>query len=108
MNSPVTETELLDRLATDFVQSGWDVRKMQKLIVMSATYRQSSVLPAELAAKDPENRLLARGPRLRLQAEFLCGFVFHDAVHCGPRSWPGKRQFGAPRGLDNFPRLVQC
>jgi hypothetical protein len=63
--------ELLDWLATEFMRSGWDVRKMQRLIVLSATYRQSSVLPAELASRDPENRLLARGPRLRLQAEFI-------------------------------------
>jgi hypothetical protein len=63
--------ELLDWLATEFVHSGWDIRKMQKLIVMSETYRQSSSVSAELAAKDPENRLLARGPRMRLQAEFI-------------------------------------
>jgi hypothetical protein len=63
--------ELLDWLAVEFEHSGWDIRKMQKLIVMSATYRQSSVVSAELAAKDPENRLLARGPRMRLQAEFI-------------------------------------
>ena len=54
-----------------FVRTGWDVRKMQKLIVMSATYRQSSSVSPELAAQDPENRLLARGPRFRLPAEFI-------------------------------------
>ncbi len=63
--------ELLDWLATEFVRSGWDVRKMQKLIVMSATYRQTSYTSPKLAASDPENRLLARGPRFRLQAEFI-------------------------------------
>jgi hypothetical protein len=63
--------ELLDWLATEFMRSGWDIKKMQKLIVMSATYRQSSVVPSELEAKDPENRLLARGPRFRLPAEFI-------------------------------------
>lgn len=61
--------ELLDWLATEFVSSGWDVKRLQKLIVTSATYRQSSAVTPELAAKDPENRLLARGPRLRLPAE---------------------------------------
>jgi len=60
---------LLDWLATEFIRTGWDVKKMQKLIVTSATYRQSSKSPAPLRAKDPENRLLARGPRLRLDAE---------------------------------------
>lgn len=62
---------LLDWLAVEFMKSGWDVKKMQKLIVMSATYRQSSKDTPEMVAKDPENRLLARGPRMRLQAEFI-------------------------------------
>ena len=63
--------ELLDWLAVEFVSSGWDVKRLQKTIVMSATYRQSSAVTPELYAKDPENRLLARGPRLRLPAETL-------------------------------------
>jgi hypothetical protein len=53
--------ELLDWMATEFRQSGWDIRKLQKQIVMSATYRQSSFVSPELAARDPENRLLAHG-----------------------------------------------
>ncbi|MEO5739781.1 MAG: DUF1553 domain-containing protein, partial [Vicinamibacterales bacterium] len=60
--------ELLDWLATEFVRTGWDIKAMQKLIVMSATYRQSSKATPELLQKDPENRLLARAPRLRLSA----------------------------------------
>jgi len=63
--------ELLDWLATEFVRSGWNVRHLQRLIVTSATYRQSSKVTPELFAKDPENRLLARGPRLRLDGEAL-------------------------------------
>jgi hypothetical protein len=63
--------ELLDWLAVEFRESGWDVRKLVTLIVTSATYRQSSAVTRELFARDPENRLLARGPRFRLQAEFL-------------------------------------
>ena len=63
--------ELLDWLAVEFMRSGWDVKAMQKLIVMSATYRQASEAPAELLQRDPENRLLARGPRFRLPAEML-------------------------------------
>lgn len=58
--------KLLDWLATEFIQSGWDVKAMHKLIVMSATYRQSSVDSRVLLQRDPENRLLARGPRRRL------------------------------------------
>jgi hypothetical protein len=63
--------ELLDWLATEFIRTGWDVKAMQRLIVTSATYRQTSVTTPEWAAKDPENRLLAHGPRFRLQAEFV-------------------------------------
>lgn len=58
--------ELLDWLATEFVQSGWDVKALCKLIVMSATYRRSSQISSEQLEADPENRLLARGPRYRL------------------------------------------
>jgi hypothetical protein len=63
--------ELLDWLAVQFVKSGWDVKAMQKLIVTSATYRQSSRVTKELLEKDPANRLLARMPRLRLSAEAI-------------------------------------
>jgi hypothetical protein len=63
--------ELLDWLATEFVRTGWDVKAMQKTIVLSATYRQASKLTPELAQRDPENRLLARGPNVRLTAEIV-------------------------------------
>jgi hypothetical protein len=63
--------QLLDWLATEFISSGWDVKHMQRLIVTSATYRQASTMTGELTARDPDNRLLARGPRFRLQAEFI-------------------------------------
>ncbi len=61
--------ELLDWLATEFVRTGWDVKAMQRLIVTSATYRQSSRATPELLRRDPDNRMLARGPRFRLPAE---------------------------------------
>ena len=63
--------ELLDDLALDFIESGWDVKALVKQIVMSETYRQSSRLTPKLKERDPENRLLARGPRFRLQGEFI-------------------------------------
>jgi hypothetical protein len=66
-----THLELLDWLAAEFVENGWDVKQLQKTIVMSATYRQSSRVTPELASKDPDNRLLARGPRVRLPAEVV-------------------------------------
>lgn len=63
--------ELLDWLATEFVRTGWDVKNMVRLFVTSAAYRQSSHVTKEGLSLDPENRLLARAPRIRLQAEFL-------------------------------------
>ncbi len=63
--------ELLDWLATEFRESGWDIRHMQKLIVLSSTYRQSSKFTLALLEHDPENRLLARGVRVRLPAEMI-------------------------------------
>lgn len=58
--------ELLDWLATEFVRSGWDVKRLHRLIVTSATYRQQSKTTPSVIERDPENRLLARGPRYRL------------------------------------------
>ena len=63
--------ELLDWLATTFIDSGWDVKAMQRAIVTSATYRQASNLTPEQLEEDPENRLLARGPRLRMPAQMI-------------------------------------
>jgi hypothetical protein len=57
--------ELLDWLALEFVEGGWDVKKLCRLMLTSATYRQSSKMRLELIEKDPENRLLARAPRYR-------------------------------------------
>jgi len=66
-----THLELLDWLATEFIRTDWDVKAMQKLIVTSATYRQSSKATPEVLQRDPENRLLARGPRFRVPAEMI-------------------------------------
>ena len=63
--------ELLDRLAKDFVSSGWNLRKMIKRIVMSDTYKQKSNLTKDANEKDPYNRLLSRSPRFRIDAEFV-------------------------------------
>lgn len=67
--------KLLDWLASEFVRQGWDVKGMHRLIVTSATYRQSSVASRKLLQRDPENRLLARGPRRRLSP-----FAIRDAA----------------------------
>ena len=66
-----THPELLDWLAVEFVNSGWDVKGILKKMVMSETYRQSSNASKEALRVDPENTILARGPRFRLQAEFI-------------------------------------
>ena len=71
MGDRPSHPELLDWLAVEFVESGWNVNHVLKLIVVSASYRQSSVVTPEKVGKDPENRFLARGPRLRLDAEIL-------------------------------------
>src|SRR5438034_9372516 len=63
--------ELLDWLAVDFVENGWDVKALIHQIVLSATYRQDSAASAALLERDPANRLLARGPRFRLPAELI-------------------------------------
>lgn len=68
--------DLLDWLAVDFMDNGWDVKRTVRKIVTSATYRQSSTVPnsaegSDILVRDPQNRLLARGPRFRLPAEFI-------------------------------------
>src|SRR5262249_19287097 len=68
---PPSHPELLDWLAVQFREEGWDVQRMMKRLVMSAAYRTSSRVTPENLAKDSENRLLSRGPRYRLDAEML-------------------------------------
>ena len=68
---PPSHPALLDYLAVQFREEGWDIKKMMKRLVLSATYRQSSRVTKDRLAKDPENRLLSRGPRFRLDAEML-------------------------------------
>jgi len=66
-----THPKLLDWLASEFMRQGWSMKAMHRLIVHSATYQQASRLTPKLRAKDPENRLLARGPRFRVDAEVI-------------------------------------
>ena len=103
--------ELLDWLACEFMDRGWSVKAMQRLIVTSATYRQSSRVTPELYARDQYNRLLARGPRFRVDAEIVRdialsasgllngelggpsvmppapGFLFQPPASYGPKVW---------------------
>jgi hypothetical protein len=96
---PPSHPELLDWLATEYVRIGWDTKKMLKLMVMSAAYRQGSQVGPELAKRDPHNRLLARGPRVRLSAEavrdqalFTAGLL--SAKMYGPPVQPARPTFG--------------
>ncbi len=104
--------ELLDWLAVEFMERGWSLKELHRLIVTSATYAQSSHVSAELSARDPYNRLLARGPRFRVDAEVVRDialaasgllnpkvggpsvfppapdFLFQPPVSYGPKIWP--------------------
>jgi len=68
---PPSHPELLDWLAIDFVESGWDLKHLLRTLLTSATYRQSSTVSGDALRSDPDNRLLARGPRFRLPAETI-------------------------------------
>ena len=68
---PPSHPELLDWMATEFMRDGWSMKRFHKLVVMSATYRQSSRVSSKLVQRDPYNRLLARGSRVRLEAEMV-------------------------------------
>jgi mono/diheme cytochrome c family protein len=108
---PPSHPELLDWLAVQFMDSGWDLKALQKLVVTSATYRQSSNATPELIERDPYNRLLARGPRFRVEGEVVRditlaasgllnpaiggpsvyppapSFLFLPPVSYGPKTW---------------------
>ncbi len=94
-----THPKLLDWLSVDLMDNGWDLKELLKQMVMSATYRQSSVVTAELLEVDPDNRLYARGPRFRISAEmvrdqslFIAGLL-SDRMY-GPPVRPPQPDFG--------------
>jgi hypothetical protein len=74
-----THPELLDWLAVDFMEHGWDIKRLVKQIVLSATYRQSARVEKSKMAIDPENLYLARGPRYRIPAEFVRDVVLSSS-----------------------------
>jgi hypothetical protein len=69
--APPTHPDLLDWLATEFVENGWSQKAVLRTIVLSSTYRQTSALTPVLVDRDPANRLFARGPRVRMEAEMI-------------------------------------
>ena len=70
-SDPPSHPELLDWLAVQFMEDGWSLKKLQRRIVTSATYRQASTVTGDMLARDPSNRLLERGPRFRVDAEIV-------------------------------------
>jgi hypothetical protein len=82
--------ELLDWLAQEFVRQGWSLKKLHRLITTSATYAQASLVTRELLERDPENRLLARGPRHRVEAEMVRDSVLAASGLLSPK------MFGPP------------
>jgi len=108
---PPSHPELLDWLAVEFMERGWSLKQLHRKIVTSGTYRQSSNVTAELLERDPANRLLARGPRFRVEAESVRDialaasgllnpqvggpsvyppapdFLFQPPVSYGPKNW---------------------
>jgi Protein of unknown function (DUF1549)/Protein of unknown function (DUF1553)/Planctomycete cytochrome C len=90
--------QLLDWLAVEFMDRGWDIKAMQRLIITSAAYRQTSRITPELEAKDPYNRLIARGPRMRVEAEIVRDIVLSasgllDPEIGGPSVYPPAPDF---------------
>jgi hypothetical protein len=80
-----THPDLLDWLATEFMRQDWDMKKIIRLVVTSATYQQSSRVTPELLEKDPYNKLLARGPRFRVEAEMVRDIALADSGLLSPK-----------------------
>jgi Protein of unknown function (DUF1553)/Protein of unknown function (DUF1549)/Concanavalin A-like lectin/glucanases superfamily/Planctomycete cytochrome C len=92
-----THPELLDWLARTFIDSGWDTKQLVRLIITSKTYRQISDVSPELLAKDPENLLMARGPRFRLSAEMLRDAALAaGGILAGPLGGPPVKPYQPP------------
>lgn len=91
--------QLLDWLAVDFMEHGWDIKRLMKQIVLSATYRQSAKVPPESLKKDPENKYLSHAPRLRLQAEGVRDMVLASSgLLVGTIGGPSVKPY-QPKGL---------
>ncbi|MBM81412.1 MAG: hypothetical protein CMJ78_12595 [Planctomycetaceae bacterium] len=121
-SDPPTHPKLLDWLATEFIKRGWSMKQMHRLIVTSATYRQSSNSPLEDWTKDPENQWLARGARFRIDAETVRDVMLKSsgllsAKMMGPSVFPpqpasvtglayGNSRWNMSKGEDRYRRSL--
>ncbi|MBC8355216.1 MAG: PSD1 domain-containing protein [Planctomycetes bacterium] len=121
-SDPPTHPELLDWLAIEFVERGWSMKGLHRLIVSSATYRQRSQVAKDMYARDPGNRLLARGPRYRVDAEMVRDMMLAasgrlSAKMFGPSVYPpqpasvaalayGNAKWNASSGEDRYRRSL--
>jgi hypothetical protein len=85
MGSPPSHPELLDWLAVEFRDSGWDVKRLFKLLVSSAAYRQAAILTPEKIEKDRDDALLSRGPRFRMDAEMIRDYALAVSSTLSPK-----------------------
>jgi hypothetical protein len=85
MGSSPTHPELLDWLAVEFRESGWDVKRFYKMLLTSATYRQAALITPEKIEKDRDNSLLSRGPRFRMDAEMIRDYALAASGTLSPR-----------------------
>jgi hypothetical protein len=95
---PPSHPELLDWLAVEFRESGWDVKRFFRLIVTSATYRQAATLTPEKLEKDSQNRLLSRGPRFRMDGEMIRDYALAASGLLSPKiGGPSVRPYQPPK-----------
>lgn len=106
-SAPPSHPKLLDWLAVEFIQRGWSLKELHRLIVSSATYRQSSHISQDLLTRDPSNELLARGPRYRVDAEMVRDMMLHasgklSSKMFGPSVYPPQPQSVTAIAYGNF------
>ncbi len=94
MGSPPSHPELLDWLAVDFRENGWDIKRLHKLMFMSATYRQSAVMTSDKRDRDADNTWLSRGPRFRMDGEMIRDLALQSCRLLSPRMYgPGVKPY---------------
>jgi mono/diheme cytochrome c family protein len=96
---PPSHPQLLDWLAVDFRESGWDVKRFYRQVLNSAAYRQMALATPDKLAKDPENRLLSRGPRFRMDAEMLRDYALAASGLLAPQTGGPSVKPYQPEGL---------